>query len=312
MEDFVALLEQIKEKDPDSIPFMVQGWGHVWDGWDYAYNVQSGYYLDYFSGEFVPYGPATDNWRQMLITLNYLYKNGLIAEDYLTTTEDMTKENTIAGMYYAEWNWAGSHTNAMNERNSQTDPNCGWIYYLNTIAADDSQHVYNKETPYKSQGFVLTDKLSGARLDRVLEFLNWCATDEASEILSWGEEGLTYTVDANGNKSYTDLIKDFDTTGAPAVSLNAYTRFHQDFIPNRNVDAVIAVSGLVNLLLHFLSHSLSTLVVPDLPAFIVAGLARLFASGIDLRLRCLQLLVIVILRLLMQDIRLHLGILEQL
>lgn len=247
VEDFVALLEQIKEKDPDSIPFMVQGWGNVWDGWDYAYNVQSGYYLDYFSGEFVPYGPATDNWRQMLITLNYLYKNGLIAEDYLTTTEDMTKENTIAGMYYAEWNWAGSHTNAMNERNSQTDPNCGWIYYLNTIAADDSQHVYNKETPYKSQGFVLTDKLSGARLDRVLEFLNWCATDEASEILSWGEEGLTYTVDANGNKSYTDLIKDFDTTGAPAVSLNAYTRFHQDFIPNRNVDAVIAVSGPVNI-----------------------------------------------------------------
>ena len=50
VEDFVALLEQIKEKDPDSIPFMVQGWGHVWDGWDYAYNVQSGYYLDYFSG----------------------------------------------------------------------------------------------------------------------------------------------------------------------------------------------------------------------------------------------------------------------
>lgn len=77
----VALLEQIKEKDPDSIPFMVQGWGNVWDGWDYAYNVQSSYYQDYFSGEFVPYGPATDNWRQMLITLNYLYKNGLIAED---------------------------------------------------------------------------------------------------------------------------------------------------------------------------------------------------------------------------------------
>ena len=152
VEDFVALLEQIKEKDPDSIPFMVQGWGHVWDGWDYAYNVQSGYYLDYFSGEFVPYGPATDNWRQMLITLNYLYQNGLIAEDYLTTTEDMTKENTIAGMYYAEWNWAGSHTNAMNQRNSETDPNCGWIYYLNTIAADDSQHVYNKETPYPEMG----------------------------------------------------------------------------------------------------------------------------------------------------------------
>ena len=247
VEDFVALLEQIKEKDPDSIPFMVQGWGNVWDGWDYAYNVQSSYYQDYFSGEFVPYGPATDNWRQMLITLNYLYKNGLIAEDYLTTTEDMTKENTIAGMYYAEWNWAGSHTNAMNERNSQTDPNCGWIYYLNTIAADDSQHVYNKETPYKSQGFVLTDKLSGERLDRVLEFFNWCATDEASEILSWGEEGLTYTVNTDGTKSYTDLIKDFDTTTAPAVSLNAYTRFHQDFIPNRNVDAVIAVSGPVNI-----------------------------------------------------------------
>jgi putative aldouronate transport system substrate-binding protein len=150
-------------------------------------------------------------------------------------------------MYYAEWNWAGSHTNAMNERNSQTDPNCGWIYYLNTIAADDSQHVYNKETPYKSQGFVLTDKLSGERLDRVLEFFNWCATDEASEILSWGEEGLTYTVNTDGTKSYTDLIKDFDTTTAPAVSLNAYTRFHQDFIPNRNVDAVIAVSGPVNI-----------------------------------------------------------------
>ena len=127
VDGFVALLEQIKEKDPDSIPFMVQGWGNVWDGWDYAFNVQSSFYLDSFSGEFVPYGPATDNWRSMLITLNKLYKEGLIAEDYLTTTEDETKANTIEGMYYAEWNWAGSHTNAMNQRNSQTDPNCGWI-----------------------------------------------------------------------------------------------------------------------------------------------------------------------------------------
>lgn len=246
VDGFVALLEQIKEKDPDSIPFMVQGWGNVWDGWDYAFNVQSSFYLDYFSGEFVPYGPATDNWRSMLITLNKLYKESLIAEDYLTTTEDETKANTIEGMYYAEWNWAGSHTNAMNQRNSQTDPNCGWIYYLNTFAADDSQHTFDKESPYKG-GILLTDKLSGERLDRVLEFFNWCSTEEGSEILSWGQEGLTYTVDENGNKSYTDLITDFDTTGAPAVALNAYTRFHQDFIPNRNVDAVIAVSGPVNI-----------------------------------------------------------------
>ena len=70
--------------------------------------------------------------------------------------------------------------------------------------------------------------------------------------------------------------------------------------------------GLVNLLLHFLSHSLSTLIVPGLPAFVVAGLTCLFAGGIDLCLRCFQLLVIIILRLLMQDIGLHLGILEQL
>ena len=252
VDGFVALLEQIKEKDPDSIPFMVQGWGNVWDGWDYAFNVQSSFYLDYFSGEFVPYGPATDNWRSMLITLNKLYKEGLIAEDYLTTTEDETKANTIEGMYYAEWNWAGSHTNAMNQRNSQTDPNCGWIYYLNTFAADDSQHTFDKESPYKG-GILLTDKLSGERLDRVLEFFNWCSTEEGSEILSWGQEGLTYTVDENGNKSYTDLITDFDTTGAPAVALNAYTRFHQDFIPNRNVDAVIAVSGPVSYLPHFIS-----------------------------------------------------------
>lgn len=246
VEGFVALLEQIKEKDPDSIPFMVQGWGNVWDGWDYAFNVQAGEYLDYFTNEFIPYGPATDNWRNMLITLNYLYTHGLIAEDYLTITEDETNANTSKGMYYAEWNWAGSHTNAMNERNAPVDPNCGWIYYLNTFAANDSEHTFDKEAPYKG-GIVLTDKLSGERLNRVLEFFNWCATEEGSEILSWGQEGWTYTVDENGNKAYTDLIMDFDTPSAPAVQLHAYTRFHQDYIPNRNIDAVIAVSGPVNI-----------------------------------------------------------------
>ena len=248
VEDFVKLLEQVKEQQPDSIPFMVQGWGHVWDGWDYAFNVQAGQYLDYFTNEFVPYGPATDNWRNMLINLNYMYSHGLIAEDYLTTTEDDTKANTIKGIYYAEWNWAGSHTNSMNQMNSQSDPDCGWIYYLNTIAADDSRHTFDKEAPYKG-GILLTDKLSGERLDRVLEFLNWCATEEGSEILSCGLEGLTYTVGADGSKAYTDLISDFDTTAAPAVPLHAYTRFHQDYIPNRNIDAVIAVSGPVNIAL---------------------------------------------------------------
>ena len=54
---------------------------------------------------------------------------------------------------------------------------------------------------------------------------------------------------ADGSKAYTDLISDFDTTAAPAVPLHAYTRFHQDYIPNRNIDAVIAVSGPVNIAL---------------------------------------------------------------
>lgn len=247
VDGLVSLLEAIKEKDPDSIPFMVQGWGNVWDGWNYAYNVRDTFYQDYFSGEFIPYGPATDNWRNMLITLNYLYENKLIAEDYLTITEDETIANTIDGMYYAEFNWAGSHTNAMNERNSQTDPDCGWIYYLNMPAADDSKHLYDRETAYKSQGMVLTDKLEGDRLARVLEFFNWTATDEGGAFLSWGKEGVTYTVDDEGNKVYTELIMDYDHSTAPAVQLHAYTRYQQDFIPNRNIDAVIAVSGPVNI-----------------------------------------------------------------
>lgn len=39
----------------------------------------------------------------------------------------------------------------------------------------------------------------------------------------------------------------YDHSTAPAVQLHAYTRYQQDFIPNRNIDAVIAVSGPVNI-----------------------------------------------------------------
>ena len=235
VDEFVQLLKDIKAADPDSVPFFTYNWDNIWNGWDYAYNVKQGIYEDYFTGELVPYGAATNQWRKMLITLNDLYINGLMPQDYLSISEDQVKTNITNGVYYAEFNWAGNHTQTMcQDLNVVSDPNCGWIYSLDMLAEDDAKHTYDKETEYKHLGFCISNGMTETELARVLEFFNWTATEEGSEILSWGVEGITYSVDAEGNKQFID-------------TLHNYTRYHQDAIPNRNIDAVIAVSGPVNI-----------------------------------------------------------------
>mgnify|MGYP002508163098 CR=1 FL=1 len=105
-------------------------------------------------------------------------------------------------------------------------------YYVRGGSREAIEECYNRLVKVAEGAAHMTE----TELERVLEFFNWTATEEGSKILSWGTEGVTYTVDAEGNKQYIDNVQ-----------VQNYTRYHQDFIPNRNIDAVIAVSGPVNI-----------------------------------------------------------------
>ncbi|MDD3333938.1 MAG: extracellular solute-binding protein [Eubacteriales bacterium] len=248
VDDLVAMLEAIKAANPDSIPMCPSVAGDsVWLGWDNAYNVQSSYYVDPFTGEYVPYGPATDNWRAMLITLNKLYSEGIIQQDYLNTTADIVNSNITNGVYYVNFDWAGMRTNNLNNLNSQTDPECGWVYDLKMVSANPEQgFTFIREAPYFSREMpAMTDKLTDTEIDRLLAFFNWTATEEASLFLSWGVEGVTYTTAADGNRVFGDEFVSF--TNPSGIGVGTYTRYHQDAIPNRSIDAVIACSGTVNI-----------------------------------------------------------------
>src|SRR5699024_632419 len=75
---------------------------------------------------------------------------------------------------------------------------------------DDNHYIAN--TNYENHGFAVNSQTE--ELDATLKLLDFYYSEEGSDILSWGKEGETYTVE-NGERifnpeftEFTDLRKD--------------------------------------------------------------------------------------------------------
>ena len=70
---------------------------------------------------------------------------------------------------------------------------------------------------YESVGFTISNTGDEKRMANAAKFVDWFYSDEAMELVSWGKEGETYTVE-NGEKVYI-----LDDTGTQVSSLYGFT-----------------------------------------------------------------------------------------
>jgi len=195
-DELYDVLKELKKLYPDSYPLTTRE-GNLtflrlmaaqFDTFHYAY-------YDYDKNEW-RYGPTEDNFKTMLEYLNKFYKEGLIAPDFLTMTipkweEMVTTDKTFISVDYLVMD---TYNIPMREKN----PDYNLAFMAPPAGGPNGKQAnFNNAAVWSGQTVSSTTK----QAEDIMKYMDFFYTEEARELTSWGEEGVTYEV-VDGKKRY--------------------------------------------------------------------------------------------------------------
>lgn len=138
---------------------------------------------------------------------NELYNEGILDEECFTDTGSNTMEKMSDGRALAVW-YATFYKSQPNV--TLTEAGHEEMTYVQLPVQLDSQvGSIPVNTPESAVNdyytFALTDATDEDDIPRILEFINWCASEEGQLLLQRGIEGRHYEIDENGVAQPTEL-----------------------------------------------------------------------------------------------------------
>lgn len=221
-DEFLEAMRALKRINPDlTIP---NRWGlaNALEGFNIAFRTGYDIYMDIDTNQ-VEYGPITDKFRALLIFMNTLYSEGILHNEFVTMTPEQRVAEVTKGNVYANFQFPGAEAGLNSYQASAGLPE-DWAYDTEALlltAYPDKEPMYQDYALYMSYGIALTDNLEGERLDRVLEYLNWSASEEGQLFHEYGIEGVHHEMDGDvpvwldseDGVPYGEIIGDFGPFG---------------------------------------------------------------------------------------------------
>lgn len=205
LDELYETLTTLKEAYPDSVPISNRGMDGVLGTATHAYRLPgnvwgfSGFWLDPDENDEVNYAASQDKFREALKFINKLYEENLIEKEFPTmTTEQWTQRGTNdqAFIIYDYATRASYFQDLMAD-----DSPAEWSWAPFTLSTGDKPGFVERELPFFAYGPVITNNLEGDKLNRVLEYFDWAATDEGTTFHTLGIEGETFEL-VDGKPQY--------------------------------------------------------------------------------------------------------------
>ncbi len=220
IDEWHEMLIAFKNMDPngnglqDEIPFDgSNGLGNFAAAFGF---VLDDFFIDPDTGA-VDYGYHSQRYRSFLETMNQWYSEGLLGDgwdDTGTWIGVSYKQNIVAdlcGSWRGKANNEGNYLSSLQEKNPAAEfvPVNAPIYEGNGKVYTVYNDVY--WTVWETQTLISTDCKN---LDAAAAVLDWCYSEKGTELLTWGEEGVSYTLNEDGSKSliYYQTDEDGNTT----------------------------------------------------------------------------------------------------
>ena len=190
-------LVYVKKKYPDSIPV-----GNRWkirnlvEHLATLYHSDMGFFLDNDSLAY-EYGPATENFRKAIATLQKFYKAGLIDPDFATISdEEFVKEITEGKILFlfseylcclntkeqGDWNGNGKKQNP----GFDLEP-------LEPLDTEAGNGLIRIQMPTSTGKIAIAVNSKSQHMDEIIKLLDDQYSDEIIDLVNWGIEGETYT-----------------------------------------------------------------------------------------------------------------------
>jgi hypothetical protein len=215
LDEYTALVAELHRLYPDKIAIINSGNGYplfrgfvgIFHTWDTLY----------WNGKEFAYGPVEDNFRTMLKYINSLYAAGYIDPEFATASGDVVTQKAVTDRAMTcPTLWSGS-VNTWNTTPTKA-PETEWgLAFLPKNAQFGTPWKWGSEMPGTSlstiRGFGIYISGKTRYPEYIVKMIDHQYNKEMVDLQNWGILGETYTKDASGKKTFTDVILNAENAG---------------------------------------------------------------------------------------------------
>ncbi|MBR1586481.1 MAG: extracellular solute-binding protein [Clostridia bacterium] len=233
VDELYAVMKAFKENDAngngdpnDEIPFSCcNWWGTVHPGADTlaaAFSLKvNQMYRDPLSGKITYWTELNDgaNFKSYVETMRKWYEEGLVDEEFVSQKYDPWAAKITGdkvGVFFcfpdSVQGWEASIQQTLTD-NGYGNPDDVCIYGMVPMKGIDGvPYTYDSDNAMVSFAganqptVITTAAVKNGHIDKCLELINYLYSEEGSELINWGVEGLSYTKDAEGNHTWTEAV----------------------------------------------------------------------------------------------------------
>ena len=160
------------------------------------------------------YGPAHENFKEVLKYLNKLWNAGLLDPDYASMTKDLWTEKLSSGQAMCTIDNDGVVRN-FNVALATLDPTwkIGVIPTLTNALGQTRNTSYANDRP--GNAFVIP--ASSENIDLAIKFLDWCYSEEGTDVNNLGKEGVSYDVVDGAKVFKEEILAKYAANGSNAI-----------------------------------------------------------------------------------------------
>lgn len=214
LDEMIAFMRDVTFKDPDG-----NGVNDTYGYLGITNNVSWGFspffgafgvYPDLFyekDGKVV-YGNVEPETRTALELLRDLYAEGIIDPEWVTLGFDQVMNKVVSGKTGVTWqNWLTIFSKTgLYQGMKETDPNVEWAASTGPVGPNGDQGIMNFN-PLAGVGLMFTVAMEGQeeKLMKYMQVFDAILGDPSYyEAETWGEKGVTYDIDENGDRYYLE------------------------------------------------------------------------------------------------------------
>ncbi len=213
-QEFYDVLVALKEAYPDSYPLALRQFNQASGmtqlcqlaaSWGTHYMNPSGtrtyHYYDYDANEWV-FGPTSPEFKELVTFYKQLYDEELILPNYMTVDTAGWVEAMTNGTSFITYDFL-SRILSLTEAGVVMDEDY-FVEYMPPAAMGTKGEAMTKFNASGNYCFSISAQCKN--LDAVLKYVDWLYTDEAMQLVSWGEEGVYAEKDAHGQMQWKDEV----------------------------------------------------------------------------------------------------------
>ncbi|MDF2648152.1 MAG: transporter substrate-binding protein, partial [Paenibacillus sp.] len=217
-EEMYQAAKKLKQLYPDSYPFVFRNGINALADMAPSFGTNLDFYYDDNSKEW-KYGPLDDGFKELITMLSMFYKEGLIVPDWLSTNTQQWVNLVSQNKGFITVDYIG-RIDFYNSGVRKDNPS----FAMNFMAPPAGSKGIQKNifSGYMGSGFAIA--ATSKKTKDLIRYFDYMYSDEAKEMMSWGKEGVTYTV-VGGKKQwkpeYTNVTKLYADTGLYTIGAYA-------------------------------------------------------------------------------------------